>query len=190
MARQSAQHLLASSPPHARRKIPLASSLVRQAFESSGVWSQRQLQNDARAVLEKNLAKTQADSRFQSRSRHYDVNTLSHVCFSCALLLCSFSLKPMAQGFLRCCLPVTGNGFPRHSRATRRCGATERAATDSIRIFSNGSSGQTKTPAFGPASTSAVLRKSICRACRRRARGGTPCGSPHCDGSRPSGRRA
>src|SRR3954463_15335952 len=153
MARQSAQHLLASSPPHARRKIPLASSLVRQAFESSGVWSQRQLQNDARAVLEKNLAKTQADSRFQSRSRHYDVNTLSHVCFSCALLLCSFSLRPMAQGFLRCCLTVTRNGFPRHSRAaTRRRGATERAAADSIRIFSNGSLGKTRTPAFGPAS--------------------------------------
>src|ERR1051325_963679 len=98
MADGSAQHLLASSRPRARHNNPPASSFMRQAFEFSDVWSQRQLQNDLRALLEKNFSEKQAEARFQSRFRHYDVNTLSHVCFSCAFFLGSFSVSPMAQG--------------------------------------------------------------------------------------------
>jgi hypothetical protein len=60
-----------------------------------------------------------ANAGIRSRSRHVAVKILSHVWFSCALFVCSFSLTRMAQGFLSCCGAVTGNGFPGHTRPAR-----------------------------------------------------------------------
>src|SRR5947209_15164143 len=99
MARQSAQHLLASPPPHARRKIPLASSVPRQAFESSDVWSQPQLQNDGRAVPEKNSTRRRQTQDFRVA---LVTMTLTH-CRTCAFrarfFYVAFHLGPWLKGF-------------------------------------------------------------------------------------------
>jgi hypothetical protein len=76
----------------------------------------------------------------ESRVRHYDVNALSQVCFSCPIRTASFSLGRMAQGFLRCCGVVTGKSSRRKISCAlakgRASGACRRGRdTDSIVYF-------------------------------------------------------
>jgi len=86
----------------------------------------RQENFDVAAALQKKFRRVTCWPRNRSRPRHYDVKILSHVWFLCALCVSSFSVSPVAQGFLRCCLTVTGNGFPHHGRfATRARGRND-----------------------------------------------------------------
>ena len=127
MARESVQHLLASGVRSACQKIAsVARALVTLGGKRLNLRT-FDVSSDELAITSgpprgtrKKIRRQEREHRNRSRSRHVAVKILSHVWFSCALFVCSFSLTRMAQGFLSCCGAVTGNGFPGHTQASAR----------------------------------------------------------------------